>query len=147
MRFLIPILASLALTILAPAQDCASLSVTGEGKPGTDVTFAFSGGAAHSLVFVAIGDTVGATSLNFCNVGTLDLGLATPFVPLPLGFSDMNGDLSRTFTVPTGVTLPVLELHGQGLTVDLMLEMPMGGGLSIALAFCTSGVEDFKIGG
>ncbi len=42
--------------------------------------------------------------------------------------------------------IPSLDLLGQGLTVGLVLERPMGGGLSIALKFCTSDVEAFHIG-
>ena len=137
MRLILPSLLFVSLAAMASAQTCATLTVTGSGAPGTDLTFALNG-AANSPALLAIGDTAGTTTFNFGPLGSLTLGLAQPFVPLPLGLTDASGNVSRTVSIPAG--LPAADLFGQGLTVTFTLPPTLG------LSFCTSNVAAFHVG-
>ena len=127
------------LTSFAAAQSCSTLTVTGTGAPGTSVTFAVDGTAAGAFAILAVSDAAGTTTLNFGSIGTLVLGVNSPFIPLPLGMTDASGDVSRTVNVPNG-NIPGVDLVGQGVTV----EVAFTGGLS--LTFCTSNVATFHLG-
>ena len=70
------------------AAQCATLSVTGTGAPGTAITISIDGTTANAIAFVAIGDTQGSTSIPLGPLGTLSLGLAMPFIPAPLVSTD-----------------------------------------------------------
>ena len=166
MRSLIPIAASLAFCALAPAQDpCANLTVTGDGSAGSELTFEITtDGGAGAIAFVMIGktaaDPAGSGPISFPG---LDLGLAPPFIPLPLGRTDADGDISRTFTVPMGLNLPELDLLAQGMTVEFSFMFPFGGMFGggipggtfgggswmdfFMFTFCTSDLVPFQIGG
>lgn len=169
MRSLIPFAASLAFCALAPAQDpCANLSVSGDGSPGSDITFELTtDGSGSAIAFVMIGKTAAdpAGSGHFSIPG-LDLGLEPPFIPLPLGMTDMGGDISRTFTVPMGLNLPELDLLAQGMAVEFSFMFPFGGMFGgggggipggtfgggswmdfFMFSFCTSDLVGFQIGG
>ena len=76
-------------------------------------------------------------------LGTLELGLQMPFLPLPMGFTDGNGDVSRTIHVPAGLQHS-MDLFAQAFTASLDFQPGMPP--TIALTFCTSGVEAFHIG-
>ncbi len=147
MRRLIPLFASLALTALAPAQECATLTITGNGAPGTDLTFELTDAPSGTVAFLVFGKTAGSTSLGFGPLGTLDLGLAAPFIPVPMGLTDDGGAASSTIPVPAGFDHAVLDLLVQGLTAELKISMAMGTGWpSLSLDFCTSNVAGFQIG-
>ena len=126
-----------AVAATASAQTCATLTATGTGAPGTDLTFALEGGA-NAFAFLALGDTAGTTTINLGQLGSLTLDLAQPFVPMPLGLTDANGDISRTFNIPAG--LPATDLLVQGLTLTFTL-MPTPG-----LSACTSNVASVHVG-
>jgi len=136
MRLLTTLILGTFASTLA-AQSCAQLTVTGTGAPGTTLALALHGDA-RALAFVAIGDTQGATTIHFGNLGTLNLDLATPFLPLPLGMTDANGDAAVSLPIPAGV--PARDLFAQGLTATFTVVPHLG------LSFCTSNVVAFHIG-
>lgn len=144
MRSLIAVLSTLTLSALVPAQDCATLSIS---QTGTDVSIELTtDGGERALGIIALGMTEGNTSIDFGPLGSLELGLAMPFAPLPIGFTDMSGDVSRGFTVPPG--LPAFDLFAQGFTAELSLAL--GAGFppmpTIGWDFCTSNVVPVQIG-
>ncbi len=132
---------TLACLGTAAAAQCATLSVTGTGAPGTALTLTIDGTAAHAFAFVAIGETQGTTSIPLGPLGTLDLGLAMPFVPVPLGLTNAAGDASLTIDVPSQLTTG-LDLFGQGVTIGFSFTPP--GPPSFSL--CTTNVVAFHVG-
>ena len=145
MRTLIAIVSALTLVSLAPAQDCATLSIS---QTNGDVSIELTtDGSEQALGIIALGMTEGNTSIDFGPLGSLELGLAMPFVPLPIGFTDMTGDVSRAFTVPPG--LPALDLFAQGFTAELSIGLGDGTFPLIPMigwSFCTSNVVPVQIG-
>ena len=140
MRFLLflsPLLFSAALT----AQACSDLSVSGDGSPGSTLTFGLTGAAADVPAVILVGTTEGSTTLSLGPIGSIELGLAMPFVPLLAGTTDGNGDVSVEFTLPPG-NYPEIDLFAQGLTIDFSV----GNGGPPSLDACTSDVEGFAIG-
>ena len=131
------LVAALATAPLS-AQNCSSLTVTGSGAPSTQLSFAVTGATANALTLVLVGDTTGSTVIN-TPFGTLTLGLAAPFIPLPLGVTNAQGAVTVQFNVPAGT--PSADLFGQALTVGFST----GGGRP-SLSFCTSNVAGFHIG-
>jgi hypothetical protein len=133
--------AALAALLGAPlaAQSCSDLTVTGDGKVGTQLTFSLTGAAANAPAFLVLGETSGSFSISFGSIGTLDLGIVPPFSLLPFGQTDGSGAVSRSVTVPP---LPgEIVLHGQGFTARLVIDR------GVRLDFCTSDVERFTVGG
>ena len=130
------------LASFASAQACAALSVTGTGAPGTDLVFTLDGSTAGAFAALAVGDTTGTTTLNFGSLGSLTLGLASPFIPLPLGMTDASGDITRTLHVPNVTSIPGVDLFGQGVTFTFTFNGP---GLP-TLTFCTTNVVPFHLG-
>lgn len=125
----------------AATAQCAALSVTGSGAPGTAVTLTIDGTAAHAFAFVAIGDTQGTTSIPLGPLGTLDLGLAFPFIPVPVGLTDAAGDASLTINVPTQFT-GSLDLFGQGVTIGFSFSPPT----PPTFTLCATNVVAFHVG-
>ena len=125
----------------AGAQSCSSLTISGSGQPGTDLTIALSGADADSFAMMAVGMSTGKTELKFGPLGTLTLGLDRPFAFLPLGVTDGNGDLKAVISLPPG-SLPQVMLHAQAVTAQFGLNPPG----PPSLKFCTSNVEAFSIG-
>jgi hypothetical protein len=117
----------------AATAQCATLGITSSAG---DVTIALAG-APRAIAIVLVGETAGTTSIPV-GAATLDLGLATPFAPIPLGITSANGDVSRTFTVPAGA--PAINLMAQGLLTTFST------GPTFGLTFCTSGVEALIVG-
>ena len=122
-----------ALAGTAGAQCSAALTATGTVSPGSTLNLDLTGADADSLAFLFIGETAGSTTLNFGMLGSLTVGLDTPFIPLPFGFTDMAGDLSQTFSVPAMATLPDTTVTAQAVTVDFSFGMGMP-----SLSFCVS---------
>jgi hypothetical protein len=130
--------AALVLGGLASAQSCGTLAVTGTGAPGTTLDIGLTGATANSLVLVFVGENTGSTPIRLGMGTTLTIGLARPFVPVPLGRTDGNGDLSRTFTVPTRIPQQ-FSLNGQAATLTITWR-------PFSLGGCTSNVVPFTIG-
>jgi hypothetical protein len=131
----------LAALLTAPtsAQSCSTLAVNGTGAPETVLTFAVTGATANSPTLLLVGETTGSTVIPLGPFGTLTLGLAVPFIPLPLGVTDAQGAATLRFNVPRGT--PSADLFGQALTIGF----GMNGGRP-TLSFCTSNVPGFHIG-
>ena len=120
---------SVCLGLLAAnaSAQCATLTVTGTGAPGTSLTFNVDGTAVHAFALLAVGETQGTTTIPLGQLGSLTLGLATPFIPLPLGFTNASG-------VTWGI-----DLFGQGVTAAYTF-MPF------SVTFCASNVAGFHVG-
>lgn len=130
-------LASLVAT--ATAQSCGTLTATGSGAPGTSVELALTGSTPDAIAVLVIGDTLGTTTIA-TPFATLELGIAMPFIPVPIGMTDENGDASLTIDVPANVTQGV-DLFGQGVAIEFSVG-PMGPSLD----FCVSNTEGFHLG-
>lgn len=137
MRFLFSALLLATVAATVSAQNCATLTVTGSGAPGTDVVFALSGDAT-SPAFLAIGNTTGTTVFNFGPLGSLTLDLDHPFAIVPLGFTNASGEAGRTVHIPPN--FPSADLFAQGVTIS-WTPPP-----HLTLSFCTSNVVAFHIG-
>ncbi|MFN3240266.1 MAG: hypothetical protein ACE37K_02010 [Planctomycetota bacterium] len=127
--------AALSFVNVASAQ-CAT--VTAANNAG-EISIDLDGSDPMRFAFVVLGDTQGTTPINLGNFASFDLGLAAPFVPAPLGLTDMNGDASLTFTPPT--TAPAGTYYVQGVTVGF--DIVPGTGLSLDV--CVSDVASFAL--
>lgn len=144
MKFLT--LACLGLLAVGASAQCANLTVTGTGAPGTALQFDLDGTTPHAFAVLLVGDTTGTTTVNLGPIGSLTLGLDMPFVPVPFGLTDANGDRSRTFNVPSTATMG-FDLYGQAVTVGVSITMPPGGGMpSLTWTTCASNVASFHLG-
>ncbi len=135
------------LLFTAPAllaqTPCSKLEVKGTGKAGTSLEILYSGGAPRSLAWLAAGPQSGSTSIDIGPLGTLKLGLATPFVLLPVGRTDTSGNLSLKVMVPKGATTAT-ELYAQMITSKLTISREP---VKLSLEFCTSNVVKVSVGG
>jgi hypothetical protein len=124
----------------AQAQACSTLSVSsapGQNPNFTVYTFQLHGDAM-APAGLAIGDTTGSTSIPIGQIGTLQLGLAQPFLLTFLGFTNAQGDAS--LAIHTRSNIPAMNLYGQGFTVTFTPPP------NLALSFCTSNVASFHVG-
>ena len=126
-------LAGLAAT--ASAQ-CSSLAATNNAGA---VTLDMTGAGAMSFSFFLVGDTTGTTPISIGNLGSVTLGLAAPFVPVPAGWTDMNGDVSLTFDLPA--TLPAGDYYAQGLSIGFNITP----GTGVTFDLCESNVETITV--
>jgi len=131
---------SLVLAAGAAQAQCGNLTASGSGAPGTAVDLAVTGSTANAPVLCVIGDTLGVTTIQIGSLTTLELGLETPFIPVPMGLSDGNGDASLSINVPSTTTMG-LDLHGQAVAIDF----GFGPG-GISLGFCVSNTASFHVG-
>jgi hypothetical protein len=128
-----------ALCTAAHAQ-CATLTVTGTGAPGTTLTLAIDGTAANQFAWLIVGQTAGSSSLPIGPFGTINLGLAQPWAPVPIGQTDASGDVSLNVQVPASAPA-TLGLFAQGLTLGFTI-----GQGPPSLSSCTTNVVGFSIG-
>jgi hypothetical protein len=135
--------AGILLLAAAAQAQCSTLTATGTGAPGTSVTFALDGTDAHAFAFLVIGDTQGTTTINLGPIGTLTLGLAAPFAPLPIGLTDASGDISRAIPVPSAFPAS-LDLFAQGVTIGF--SFVVGPPPSVSFSLCASNVVGFHVG-
>lgn len=127
--------ATLSLASFASAQ-CSTVTATNNAG---EITIDLDGSDAMRFAFIVLGDTLGNTPVSIGNLVSFDLGLAAPFVPAPLGLTDMNGDASLTFTPPT--TAPAGTYYVQGLTAGFAI-VP---GTGISFDVCVSDVASFTL--
>jgi hypothetical protein len=130
---------ALLLAGVSQAQSCGTLTVTGTGAAGTQLTVAVTGATANGFALIAVAENTGTTTIRLPMSGSLTLGLAAPIIPLPLGRTDANGDASISFTVPSRLTT-AHNLNGQAVTLALSLH-PFG------ISACASNVAAFAVGG
>jgi hypothetical protein len=128
------ITALLALASFVPAQ-CGTLAITG-GAPSTTLQINLSGAAANSFALLAVGSTLGSTTVPLPG-GSLVLGLASPFIPVPLGPTGTAGTAS--LAIPLPAQLPQINLHAQGVVVGFTMQ-PFG------ISACGTNVVSFTIG-
>ncbi|HEX5054378.1 MAG TPA: hypothetical protein VFZ65_21550 [Planctomycetota bacterium] len=139
LKQLISLLSVGMLATAISAQSCSALTITGAGTPGTTLSINLDGPPAMGFALLAVGSTQGSTAINLGPLGTLNLDLEMPFLPLPLGMTDANGDVSRSFAIPASVSFPAVSLFGQGVITSFSM-MPFG------ISFCTSDVVAFSVG-
>ena len=131
------LLVASALTICSAASaQCATATATNNAG---SLTLDHDGTAAMSFCIFILGDTQGTTTVNIGPLATVDLGLASPFVPLAAGFTDMNGDASVTFQVPSVV--PAGTYYAQGVTAGFSITPGSG----ISFDVCASTVASFTL--
>jgi hypothetical protein len=131
------IAALLALASFVPAQACGTLAVTGTGLPSTTLTIGVSGAQSNSIALAVIGTTLGTTTVQLPMSSSLVLGLASPFLPLPIGMVNAAGTASVSIPLPANI--PQLSLHGQGVVVGFTMN-------PFSLNACASNVVSFTIG-
>ncbi|MFM1872787.1 MAG: hypothetical protein RL398_2209 [Planctomycetota bacterium] len=73
-----------------------------------------------SMAVVAVGQTLGTTTINLGTAGSLVLGLDMPFVPLPLGQVGISGSASATIAIPSALAVGV-DLHAQAVVLGLTI--------------------------
>ncbi len=127
-------IAALVLGVAATAQ-CSTLTAT---TSSAGLTLALTGASPMSIAIAVIGETAGTTSIPV-GTTTLDLGLAMPFTPFPIGFTGPTGDASTLLRIPRN--LPLTNLLAQGVAISF------GSVTSQNLSFCTSNVASFSVGG
>jgi hypothetical protein len=88
-----------------------------------------------------IGGKQGATTIGVGPLGTLELGLDSPFMKRPMGRTNSSGEATLIVRVPPGRPHS-LDLFAQGVSARLDLQPPG----PPTLVTCTSGVESFHMG-
>ena len=141
----IAILTSLALALPATAQ-CGTMTVTGDGAPGSTLTFDVSGVAGNAFVVILAGRETGDFTVNFGPLGTLELGLLPPFIPFTAVRTDADGNATLDKRVPNGVR-SLIELHAQGVSVKFSFSLGAPGTRpTFGFDFCETNVVDFSVG-
>ena len=137
---LIPTLAISAL-LAAPvaAQACSDLTVTGDGSPGSTLTFDVSGTLADAPTVILVSPNAGSTTLGAGPL-TIQLDLDMPIIPIAMERSDANGAVSTSVDVPPG-GFPQIDLHAQALSLDFAINQGPP-----TLDSCTPDVEMFQVG-
>lgn len=120
---------------------CADLTITGSGGPGTTLTFDLTGSEPEAPTALLIGPAEGTTTFALGPLGTIELGLALPFLVHPAGLTDGSGNLSVVVQLPNG-SYPMANLFAQMLTLTFTLPPPGPPRITI----CTSDVEAFSVG-
>jgi hypothetical protein len=139
LRSLAALGATLALTAVATAATCSTLTITVTPDPTgfiNDIAIDLTGAHADTLAVLAFGEELGTTTI-VTPLASLDLGLASPFSVLPLGMTDGLGDVAMAATAPAGIGL---DLHAQAVTAGITM-----GPLFPTFDFCVSNVVDFSL--
>jgi hypothetical protein len=131
------IAALLALASLASAQDCGVLAITGSGASGTSLQVDVSGATANGFALIVVGETLGSTSVPLPLGGSLSLGLATPYFPIPVGVVDAAGAATLSVPIPDLMGYQI-SLNAQAVVISIAI--PFG------LNACASNVVGFTIG-
>lgn len=138
------LVATAALALPSLAGDCTSsldVAVDGDIQSGATVSVDVSGSLPMAITFLAVGETPGETSFALGPLGDLTIGLDFPFAVLPVGQTDLAGDLSVSFETPGApVEIEPLSLHAQAITLGLDF-----GGFPPELSLCTSNLTSFSI--
>lgn len=135
MRFLATLAFAALMAGAVSAQSCSTLAVSGDINPGSTLSLALSGAPADSWTAIALGDTLGSTTIGG-GMLMVTLDLDAPFLILPFGRTDANGDASLDITVPASVpvsALPSMDLYVQAATLDVSFGMG-----APSISFCTS---------
>ena len=144
------ILGSLALVgaLTAPVLggDCSSLGVdvSSDGETQT-VTVDVSGAPANAMTFLAVGDTLGETAIDFGPLGGFVLGLEAPFALLPIGGTDGDGNVTLSSDVPVQPSTIDLNLQALSVGLTLVIPPPAPGEIPVGFDFCTSNVASVTL--
>lgn len=143
--------AALVLAGVVSAQ--CTLTITGSVNPGQTVTIGVSGATANDPTVLVISENAGTSTLNLGLLGSLTLGVTSPYIFFPLGITDGTGSVSQSFGVPANIpSLPTQTLQVQAVSVDIpTFTAPGPGGPGgppslPTLSFCTSNVAQLQIG-
>lgn len=134
--FLIAVATALS-SFAAGQHSCSTLSVTGSGQPGTNLTFALTRADPHAPAFLLVADHPEHTVLHFGALGSLPLGLSNPFLVVSMGTTDAHGQAALVASIPLHIAQ--MAFHAQGTTVRVVHEHP-------PLRFCPSNVVAFQVG-
>ena len=121
----------LAAAALAGAASAQCATITAANNAG-QVTIDLDGTAPMAFAWIVLGDTQGTTPVNLGSLASFDLGLAAPFYPAPAGLTDMDGDASLSFSVPS--TAPTGTYYVQGLTIGFDIVPGTGLGLDVCVS-------------
>ncbi|MEO6596696.1 MAG: vanadium-dependent haloperoxidase, partial [Planctomycetota bacterium] len=139
MRYLVAAsLTALCLPGLSSAQ-CGALTVTGTLNPAQIITLTVAGATPLGEAFLLAGSDVGSTFIDLGALGSLTVGLVSPFTLLPIGQTNASGNLSYSFSIPANVptsSLPT-SLTLQVVTVTFAFGPPI-------LSFCVSNTETIE---
>ena len=127
----------LALVTTASAQSCGALAISG-GTAGASVAIALSAAPAGGYVVLAVGEQAGSTVVPLPLGGSLVLGVAAPFVPMPIGVADASGNLAVAVPVPANLPRQ-LQLQVQAAVVQVAFP-------PLSLSACASNVVPVTIG-
>ena len=133
------LLIALACTAGIATAQCGTLSTDGTGAAGTDLTISLAGATADSFAVLFLAETTGSSTIELGPMLSLNLGLAEPVIPVPLGGTDENGDVSVTFTVPSMATTAwTVEAQAGTFTFSFM---------PFSIGACESNVTSVTVGG
>jgi hypothetical protein len=131
-----------AVAISAPMLgQCSLLAITGSINAGQTVTVDVSGAPANSIVFIAVGDA-GSTTIPLPGA-SLTLGLAEPFVLLPIGAADAGGHVALSVSIPVDIPAMAIQNHTytvQAVSASLSMAMPF------SLSLCVSNTASLVSG-
>jgi hypothetical protein len=131
------------VAISAPTlAQCSTLAITGTINAGQTLSIDVSGAPANSIVFIAVGEA-GSTNLPFPGqTGGLTLGVAQPFIILPIGMSDSTGHVALSVEIPANLPAGVIQDHtytAQALSLSFSMMSPW-------LSFCVSNTTSLVSG-
>ena len=118
------------------SAQCSTFDIDSQPDPSgmfQTVSWSVDGSSPMAPTFLVLGETLGTTSVALLD-DTLDLGLASPFIVVPVGVTDATGALSASFDLPPDLGL---TLYGQsvGFGIDFTSMPP-------SIQFCESNVDD-----
>jgi hypothetical protein len=122
------LVATVAICASAFSQ-CSTLTVAGSINAGQTVTVDVTGAPADAMTFVVIGDA-GTTTLPFG--GGTTLGVASPFLPVPIGVADAAGHVALSVDIPASI--PAGAIQDYTFTVQ-----------AVSLSFVTSPIPSFSL--
>jgi hypothetical protein len=129
--------AGLLVGSLQAQTPCANLDV--HVSQGQQQTVVFNvQGDPNAFVGLVLGTQAGSTTVPLGALGTLQLGVASPFDVQWIGNTDSRGNLTEVVHVPANV--PATDLVAQAFTV------PVSNVTNPPLHFCTSNVVPFRVG-
>ena len=109
------------------------------------MVFSMTGGHPNAPAMMALSIHQGQTTFNFGSMGMLQLGMGQPMVMANMGGTNTGGQAHMQVQVPHHLMHHV-QMFGQGFTMMMTMHGPHGH-QQPHLAFCTSNVAGFGVGG
>jgi hypothetical protein len=128
------------LALSAPlSSQCSTLAVSGALNPGETVTIALGGATPDALTFLFAGQP-GSTTIGFGALGGFTVGLAQPFIALPIGVTGSDGTLSLSVDVPADApSFAAGSITLQAVTFEVVPAFP-------PFSFCVSNTATLSSG-